>query len=448
MFLDEAIIDVRAGSGGPGVVGWRREKYVPNGGPDGGDGGHGGSVFLVADANTDTLSDFLSRKRFEAESGRAGSGSRKGGRDGEDLFLKVPPGTVVTVLSDGGASSVLADLKINGEQVLVAHGGRGGFGNAHFATSVRQAPDFAELGEPGMRLQVKLELKLIAEVGIIGFPSVGKSTLISVISAAKPMIAAYPFTTLVPNLGVVTIHDRSFVVSDLPGLIEGASAGKGLGFAFLKHIERCGTLLHMLDISRALQVGNVVSIEALVADYRTIRTELQRYSPVLAEKRELIILNKIDLVPEQVAAMEAALQKEGLPIFQCISAVSSLHIAPLLQKLLPIVLEERELRAVREQEKMIKNEENLPVLRPQETSTKMGAYRVTADPDHTVRVKGLRIEQFAAMTNFGNESALDRFRHVLKVIGLQRAISRIRTAGAPVYIGKTRVDEYVEGGGR
>ena len=236
MFLDEATITAIGGNGGRGCVSWRREKYVPKGGPDGGNGGRGGNIYIIADENTDTLSDFASTKKFSAQKGRFGSGRNKNGKDGEDLFLKVPPGTTITDSSD---NTEVADLSTHGDQCLVASGGRGGFGNAHFKSSTRQRPDFAELGEPGEEREVQLELKLVADVGIIGFPSVGKSTLISVVSAAKPKIADYPFTTLVPNLGVVDVGERSFVVCDVPGLIEGDSEGKGLGDTFLKHIERC-----------------------------------------------------------------------------------------------------------------------------------------------------------------------------------------------------------------
>ena len=273
MFKDEAIIDVKGGKGGKGCLAWRREKYVAKGGPSGGDGGNGGHVMLTANANTDTLSDFTSRKRFEAEAGDAGGGNNRAGRGGEDLVLFVPPGTSVIDTTDG-KNELIADLRNDGDSVVVAHGGRGGYGNAHFATSVRQRPDFAELGEPGEHLIVRLELKLVADVGIIGYPSVGKSTLISVISAARPKIAAYPFTTLVPNLGVVSVGERDFVVADIPGLIEGASEGKGLGHEFLRHIERCGVLVHVLDLSRALREGNVVDVHQLDLDYRAIRKEL------------------------------------------------------------------------------------------------------------------------------------------------------------------------------
>ena len=277
MFLDEATIKVIGGNGGKGCVSWRREKYVPYGGPNGGDGGNGGNVIVIADANSDTLSDYQSRKKFQAVNGEAGSGQNRHGRAGEDKYLLVPPGTVVMDITDDAEKPVvIADLSHKGEQVVVARGGKGGFGNAHFKTATRQAPDFAELGEPGEERNLKLELKLVADIGIIGYPSVGKSSLIAAVSKARPKIADYPFTTLIPNLGVVRVSDREFVLCDVPGLIEGASEGKGLGDKFLKHIERCGVLIHLLDLSR----------DDIISDYRNIRKELKAYSPALEVLKE------------------------------------------------------------------------------------------------------------------------------------------------------------------
>ena len=243
MFLDEVAIIVRGGDGGRGVVSWRREKYVPKGGPDGGNGGKGGDVRLIADDNTDTLSAFASKKRFTAEHGKMGSGKKCHGRDGENLILKVPPGTLVYEQKTGrkipsrreGEFVLLADLEKHGDTVIIARGGRGGCGNAHFVNSYRQRPDFAELGEPGEERHCRLELKLIADIGIVGLPNVGKSTLIAAISSARPRVADYPFTTLIPNLGVVMVAGTSYIVCDVPGLIEGASTGKGLGDRFLRH---------------------------------------------------------------------------------------------------------------------------------------------------------------------------------------------------------------------
>lgn len=442
MFQDEATIDVRGGNGGRGCVGWRREKYVAKGGPDGGDGGRGGNVVLVADANTDTLSDFTSKKRFEASAGKPGSGNNKRGRDGEDLLLHVPPGTSVVDVTEGKEEPV-ADLRQHGDTLVVAHGGRGGYGNAHFVSATRQRPDFAELGEPGERLSIRLELKLVADVGIVGYPSVGKSTLISVISAARPKIAAYPFTTLVPNLGVVTVGDRDYVVADVPGLIEGASEGKGLGDKFLRHIERCGVLLHVLDVERALREGNEIDIDQLTKDYETIRRELELYSPAIAKKRELVILNKSDLLGGETASVERSLQDNGIDVFAAISAATKQGTERLTQQLLPIVLEEREKRAADAHEES-EAATDLPVIKPHLESPRMGAYRIENAGDRLL-ITGKRLEQFTVMTNFEAGGAVNRFRDVVERIGLTRAVKRaLKDAPAlPVYIGKIRVDEYL-----
>ncbi len=440
MFLDEAIIGVKGGNGGNGVVGWRREKYVAKGGPDGGDGGQGGSVILEANRNTDTLSDFASRKMFEAQSGGNGSGSNKHGRNGEDLVLLVPPGTVAMLVRDDGSEDVLADLRVHGDRVVAAEGGRGGFGNAHFVSSTRQRPDFAELGEPGQECSLKLELKLVADIGIIGYPSVGKSTLISVISNARPKIAAYPFTTLIPNLGVVQVHDRRIVVCDVPGLIEGASEGKGLGMHFLKHIERTGVLVHMLDISRALQGDGKVNIDSLVDDYRAIRKELERYSPALAAKRELVVLNKNDLLAGDTLAIENTLAKKKIRVFSSLSAATRGNVDVFIESLLPIVLEEREERQNAEPTFDAGSASVLPVLRPQEQTEKMGAYRIEKLPDGSLYVRGKRLEQFTSMTNFQSPGALARFRDVLDRIGLARALKQSGLEeGTKVMIGTTDV---------
>lgn len=441
MFKDEAIIDVKGGSGGKGCLAWRREKYVAKGGPSGGDGGNGGHVVLTANANTDTLSDFTSRKRFEAEPGEAGGGNNRAGKGGEDLVLFVPPGTSVVDVTDG-KGELLADLRNDGDSVVVAHGGRGGYGNAHFATSTRQRPDFAELGEPGEHLVVRLELKLVADVGIIGYPSVGKSTLISVISAARPKIAAYPFTTLVPNLGVVSVGDRDYVVADIPGLIEGASEGKGLGHEFLRHIERCGVLVHVLDISRALLEGNVVDVRQLDLDYRAIRKELELYCPTLGTKRELVVLNKTDLLGGDVADIVSELKKHGIHVFTSISAAAKHGTDDFTKKLLPIVLEERD-RREKSQDEDGGPATELPVIKPHENTMKMGAYRIENKGDKLL-IRGKRLEQFTVMTNFKVPGAVNRFRDVAERVGLSRAIKRaLDGRELPVYIGNIRVDEHL-----
>ncbi len=448
MFLDEAKIEVFGGDGGAGAVSWRREKYVPKGGPDGGTGGFGGDIVFLADPNTDTLTNFSSRKKFEAEKGIFGGGGNRAGRAAEDLILSVPPGTTITEVDpeDPSKTVLVADLRYPGERVVAAKGGRGGFGNGHFVSSTRQRPDFAELGEPGEHKFLKLELKLVADVGIIGYPSVGKSTLISVISAARPKIADYPFTTLIPNLGVVDVGGRSYVVCDIPGLIEGASEGKGLGIKFLRHIERCGVLLHLLDISRALEEEGKVNIDTLVNDYKAIRKELKAYSEILEHKRELVLLNKIDLVPDQKEALEKALAKKGIPIFMSISAATKGHTEDLTKKLLPLVLEEREKREKLVEEMDEKEAAALPVLKPQQESIKMGAYKIEKRADGAMHVTGKRLEQFTKMTNFDAPGGVQRFRDVLDRIGFIKALKQFRRDGdseAAVYIGDVRVDEHL-----
>lgn len=446
MFLDEATIEVTGGTGGRGCVSWRREKYVPMGGPDGGEGGKGGDVFLVADENTDTLSIFASTKKFEADEGGFGMGRNKAGRGGEDKTLLVPPGTVVYEVKDG-EKVLVAELLTNGDSMLAAHGGRGGFGNSHFKSSTRQRPDFAELGEPGETRTLKLELKLVADVGIIGYPSVGKSSLISVISSAKPKIADYPFTTLVPNLGVVQVQDRSYVVCDVPGLIEGASEGKGLGHQFLKHIERCGVLLHVLDVHRASDEGSTdpdtIDIDRLVHDYKAIREELEAYSPTLAKKQELVILNKIDLIGGDATKLEKELKKKKITIFLSISAAATLNVEELKKRLLPVVTDARKKRFDDEESEREKERAELPVLRPHLAAGGMGAYRMDQDEDGTIRITGKRLEQFTNMTNFQSEGAVRRFRDVLERIGLLKTLKRKRKGDAEVLIGKVRVDPYL-----
>lgn len=282
MLTDEAKIRVIAGKGGDGLVSFRREKYVPRGGPDGGDGGKGGDVYLLTKEGVHTLSKFASQKVFKAENGKPGMKSKKTGRSEEDLILEAPPGTMIKNAQTG---EVLADLKTEGEKILLVKGGRGGWGNYHFATPVRQAPKFARPGAPGEQKELILELKLLADVGIIGLPNSGKSTLLSRISAARPKIADYPFTTLEPNLGKVDLEDFSFVAADIPGLIEGAHQGKGLGDKFLRHIERTKLLLHLLDVTSP----------DLKGDYQKIRQELKAYSPKLEKIPEIVVLTKMDI---------------------------------------------------------------------------------------------------------------------------------------------------------
>lgn len=438
MFLDEATITVQGGTGGRGCVSWRREKYEPMGGPDGGDGGDGGSVIIEANDNTDTLSFFVARKRFGAENGSPGSGNNRGGKNGEDLVLLVPPGTQVIT-----PEALLSDLRRHGDRLVAARGGRGGYGNAHFVSSTRQAPDFAEVGEPGQKLALRLELKLVADVGIIGFPNVGKSTFIASVSAARPKIADYAFTTLVPNLGVTTIDDRSIVLCDVPGLIEGASEGKGLGHAFLRHIERCGVLLHLLDLSRALQPDGSIDVQILQEDYRAIRHELQAYSPTLAGKPEIVAISKCDLTMDDLAAITTELQAVSVPVEHCISSATGKDVDKLLRSLLSVVFAQRASQKQSELTEEAPETEVLPTLRPGSDTRRMNAYTVKRSGDE-LHVSGERLQQFTAMTDFHAEGGRERFNDVLQKIGLHKEIQRALRDGAKrVYIGTYRVDTYL-----
>lgn len=284
MIIDEAKITIKAGDGGNGGIFFRHEKYVPKGGPDGGDGGNGGNVYIKASRHTDDLTEYARKRKFYAEDGQNGMKQKMYGKKGQDLVLSVPLGTQVYE-----NNQLLFDLTEDEKKILVAKGGSGGWGNCHFATSVKQAPEWAKEGLPGDKKKIKLELKMIADVGLVGLPNAGKSTLLSVISNARPKVADYPFTTLEPNLGVVRAENRSIIVADIPGLIEGASDGRGLGTKFLKHIERTRTILHLVDVSS----------QDPWLDYQTVRDELKKFSEKLAKKPELVVLSKIELVSDK-----------------------------------------------------------------------------------------------------------------------------------------------------
>ena len=324
MFLDQAKIYVQAGSGGSGCVSFRREKYVPRGGPNGGDGGSGGSVWLEATQSTNTLNAFHPRQHFKAKRGEHGQGNNRSGRQGDELILQVPVGTVLHDEAD--PSVLLGDLSEPGHRLCVARGGRGGKGNAHFATSTHQAPRFAQPGETGEERWLILELKLLADVGLVGFPNAGKSTLISRVSAARPKIAEYPFTTLIPNLGVVRLDEaRSFVMADIPRLIEGAHKGAGLGTRFLKHVERTRILLHLVDVSPA-------SERDPVSDLEIVDREIDAYRDILAAKPQIVVATKKDVAqdPQRIKALEAAALKLGRE-FHLISAVTGDGLEELIQ---------------------------------------------------------------------------------------------------------------------
>jgi len=307
-FIDEAVIHVRAGDGGNGSAAFRREDGVPRGGPSGGDGGDGGSVIVVADPHMASLLDFKFKRHYRADRGEDGRNKDQYGARGEDLVVKVPVGTVIL---DDASGEPLADLDAAGAQFVVAKGGFGGKGNIHFKTPWNQAPKTAEPGTPGEERTVRLELKLLADVGLLGFPNVGKSTFISSVSRARPKVADYPFTTLVPNLGVVRLSDeRTFVIADIPGLIEGASEGAGLGHQFLRHVERCRALLHIVDATFTTGPDR-----APLADYHVINAELKRYAPELADKPQVVALNKSDaLPPEEIEAIRASFADDGIEL--------------------------------------------------------------------------------------------------------------------------------------
>lgn len=322
MFQDVLLITVAAGRGGDGAISFRREKFVPKGGPDGGDGGRGGSVYLRAKGSVDSLSE-LSKRTYKAEDGEHGKGSGQHGRAGRDLYIEVPRGTRVF---DADTGELLGDLTQEGEVLLVARGGEGGRGNAHFVTPTRQAPRFAEAGEEGERRRLRLELMLIADVGLVGYPNAGKSSLLAATTRAHPRIAPYPFTTLSPNLGVVEMGEERFTLADIPGIIEGASQGKGLGLEFLRHIARTRVLLYVLDAT-----------EEPIKAFRTLRKEIQAYDPALLRRPGLIALNKVDLLsPEGVAARVAELAREGLPVLP-VSALTGEGLSALKEALLALV---------------------------------------------------------------------------------------------------------------
>jgi GTP-binding protein len=331
MFIDEAQIHVKAGNGGNGCVGFRREKFVPKGGPDGGDGGRGGAVIFIADPDKDTLLDFAGKHHWNAPNGESGMGKKMAGRDGEDLIIRVPVGTLIY---DADSGSLLTDLNKPKKKIIIARAGRGGRGNWHFRSPTNQVPRYAEPGTEGQERNLKLELKLIADVGLVGMPNAGKSTLLRAVSAARPKVADYPFTTLDPQLGIVDLRgDRRMLFADLPGLIEGAQSGAGLGHAFLRHIERTNVILHLLDLYPP-DGSNPAD------NYRTIRAELESFSETLAHKRELIVANKLDLSVGDDALEKLRAELPGKEVL-AISGVSRLGLEELLEKVWTVVKEAR-----------------------------------------------------------------------------------------------------------
>ena len=333
MFIDKAEIYVKAGNGGNGIVAFRREKFEPSGGPAGGDGGRGGNIIFQVDTGLRTLMDFRYKKKYIAQNGQDGGPSKMTGKDGEDLIIRVPPGTIII---DKESRRVLADLTENNARSILAIGGKGGRGNQHFATSTRQAPRFAEGGAAGQEREIILELKLLADVGLLGFPNVGKSTLLASITKAKPKIANYPFTTITPNLGVVDWKNSSFVMADIPGIIEGAHEGVGLGYQFLRHVERTRFLIHILDVSASDEDNTRNPID----DFNKINEELSKYSHILAEKKQIIALNKIDIVfdEEKINKLKASFEKEGYEVYP-ISAATKKGLGKLLDRTVELLEE-------------------------------------------------------------------------------------------------------------
>ena len=416
MFVDKAKVSLKAGKGGDGAVSFRREIYIPKGGPDGGDGGKGGDIVFRADKNTNTLIDFRFTPILTAEDGKNGSGTRSAGRSGKDLIVDVPVGTVV--YKD---NNPIADLSYDGAEAIIAKGGDGGFGNAHFKSSTRQAPIIAEVGEPGEEFEAVLELKTVADVGLVGLPNAGKSTFLSVVSNAKPEIADYAFTTITPNLGVATIDEKDLLIADIPGLIEGASEGKGLGHDFLRHVERTKVLLHLVDI---------YNDDAGVA-YKTIRTELEKYSD-LASRPEVVALTKCEGVDDDIIKMQMSSILTVNPDVKIFTISSSAHIG--LTELL------RELKAIVDQAQnkdfvsVLDNgsgEQNLyssdlPTISLNKSAMK-NTWKVEKTDDGKFLVTGEKIEKFARRTDMNNYASVNRLRDIMKKLGIR---AELTTQGA------------------
>ena len=406
MFTDYTKIIIKSGDGGNGAITFRREKYVAAGGPDGGDGGKGGDIYFIVDPDANTLINFRYNKKYKAQNGENGSGKNCYGKKGEDLYIKVPAGTVVKDVETG---KIIADLSKKGQKELILPGGRGGKGNAHFATSTRQAPHFAQAGEKGIEKEVILELKLIADVGLLGFPNVGKSTILSMVTSATPKIADYHFTTLEPNLGVVkTEYGDSFVIADIPGIIEGASEGIGLGLKFLRHIERTRLLLHVIDVS-GTEGRNPVQ------DFKTINNELEKYSKKLSTRKQIIVANKIDVMQDETLfnELKEMANQKGIEIFK-ISAATGEG----LKELFRIVSEE--LKKLPKEE-LLDEEERVVYTLKEETKgfeiNKIDGEFVVSGPD---------VDRLMARVNLADNESLYYFQKMLINLGIDEAL---RNAG-------------------
>ena len=409
MFTDTAKVSLKAGTGGDGAVSFRREIYIPKGGPDGGDGGKGGDIVFRADKDTNTLIDFRFTPILTAEDGKNGSGTRSSGRAGRDLVVEVPVGTIVK-----RDNEIIADLVKDGQTAIIARGGDGGYGNAHFKSSVRQAPIIHELGEPGEEFEAELELKLLADVGLVGLPNAGKSTFLSVVSNARPEIADYPFTTLTPQLGVATVDGYDLLIADIPGLIEGASEGKGLGHDFLRHVDRTAVLLHLVDIY------NNDAGEA----YKTIRGELEKYSD-LRDRPEIVALTKCEGVDEEIITMQTGAILAINPDAEIFTISSAAHqgITEVLRELKRIVSDRKSLRTEEDSQNSVeaKPELVLPTIALSPDVVK-DTWKVEKVEDKFI-VTGEKIEKFARRTDFNNYESLNRLRDIMKKLGIRAELT-------------------------
>ncbi len=419
MFIDEAEILVRSGKGGDGMVHFHREKFVPRGGPDGGDGGRGGDVIFEVRPSLNTLQAFRHVTRYVAADGKGGGPNDMSGKSADDLIVPVPPGTVVY---DAATGDLLGDLTEPGQRLMVAKGGRGGRGNTHWKSSTNQAPRTAERGEPGQEKRIKLELKLIADIGLIGVPNAGKSTLLSVLTNAKPKLAPYPFTTLEPSLGVAQVDDeRTVVLADIPGLIEGASHGAGLGLDFLRHVQRTRVLIHLLDGLSA----------APIADYSQINTEMSLFDPELARKPQVVALNKIDQpeVQERLPEIKKQMKARGINDLISVSALARTNTRELLLKAVQL-LDETPIPEP--------PAEALPVYRPKEDARD---FQVTRSGPHEWRLTGAAIERAASMTFWEHEGSVRRFQKVMEALGVENALRKAGVQnGDTVKIGDFELD--------
>lgn len=415
MFVDQVKIKVKAGKGGDGMVAFRREKYVPNGGPAGGDGGRGGSIILKVDEGLRTLMDFRYHRIFKAKPGQNGMIKGMYGRGADDLYISVPEGTTVT---DTETGEVLGDLLNHGDELVVAKGGRGGRGNIHFASPRNPAPEIAENGEPGVERDLQLELKMLADVGLVGFPSVGKSTLLSVVTSAKPKIADYHFTTLVPNLGMVRLDDgRDFAMADLPGLIEGASEGVGLGIKFLRHVERTRVILHLIDMSG-------LSGRDPFEDYQKINEELRKYDPELLKRPQIIVATKMDMPDAEanLAEFKEKLAKDDTlletPQIMGISSITRAGLTELMAKTADLLEETPEFETLAQRQLKLQQEQQAEAVEAEEEVP----FIISRDDDATWVLSGGRLEKLFKMTNLEHDESLMRFARQMRGMGVDEAL--------------------------